>query len=81
MLKFALILFFIYALMLIYSAMDLSKDGIIDKKRKMAQMKQKFNKKVRDPYNDMLNTKVSSEKRQKKSIKKLVLRLIMAAVF
>ena len=59
MLKFALILFFIYALMLIYSAMDLSKDGIIDKKRKMAQMKQKFNKKVRDPYNDMLNTKVS----------------------
>lgn len=65
MLKFALILFFIYALMLIYSAMDLSKDGIIDKKRKMAQMKQNFNKKVRDPYNDMLNTKVSSEKRKK----------------
>lgn len=65
MFKIAIVALIIYAGIAIYNTMDFSKDGIIQRKNKQESFKKKFRQKVKDPYVDTLNSKISSEKRKK----------------
>lgn len=61
----AMILFAVFAGIAIYRSMDFTKEGIIERRKKIHELKLKYNNKVKVPYNDAINTKVSIEKRRK----------------
>lgn len=65
MLRFALVCLGIYVIILIYNTIDFSKEAKMERQKKSAELKNKFNKKIKEPYVDAINTKVSSEKRGK----------------
>lgn len=65
MFAFAMMLFLTFVIIAIYRAMDHSKEGIIERKKKVAEIKKSFKFKIRDPFNDTVNSKIPEEKRKK----------------
>lgn len=65
MLRIALICFAIFAIIAILKTMDFSKQGIVERKKKLEKFKQIIRRKITDPYNDTLMTKIPEGKRAK----------------
>ncbi|WP_373262078.1 type II secretion system F family protein [Hungatella hathewayi] len=65
MIIIAIVLFTLFAILLIYRSMDFTKEGIIERKKRIQNFKIKYRSKIKDPFYDAITSRVSDETRKK----------------
>lgn len=65
MLRIAIILSIVVAVIMIYRYTDFSLDAIVERKRKRQALKNRFKEKISDPFVDIVTSKTKEEKRLK----------------